>query len=107
MQRNQISLLENLEPKSLITNSNISFDSTTMTKMETIENRRDRAKYFLELCLNLQKEEQEMVITLLREIIVSSKEMPEVAELGKELNSLFVMFQILKNNCLTYLMKFV
>lgn len=83
MQRNQNSLLENLEPKSLITNSKISFDSTTMTKMETIDNRRGRAEYFLELCLNLPKEEQEMVITLLSEIIVSSKEMPEVAELGK------------------------
>lgn len=107
MQRNQNSLLENLEPKSLITNSKISFDSTTMTKMETIDNRRGRAEYFLELCLNLPKEEQEMVITLLSEIIVSSKEMPEVAELGKELNSLFVMFQIKKNSCLTYLIKFV
>lgn len=77
-------MVENLEPISLITNSNISFfDSETMKKMETFENRREKAKYFLEICLHLAKEEQEMVITLLGEIIVSSKEVPEAANLGK------------------------
>lgn len=83
MQRNQNSLVENLEPISLITNSNISlFDPKTIKKIETFENRRERAKYFLEICLNLPKEEQEMVIKLLREIIVSLKEVPEAAKLG-------------------------
>lgn len=84
MQRNQNSLVENLERISLITNSNISFfDSETMKKVETFENRREKAKYFLKICLHLPKEEQEMVITLLKEIIVSSKEVPEAANLGK------------------------
>ncbi|XP_065944413.1 uncharacterized protein [Magallana gigas] len=83
MQRNKNSLVENLEPISLITNSNISFlDSKTMKKMETFENRRERANYFLKICLHLPTEDQEMVITLLKEIIVSSKEVPEAANLG-------------------------
>lgn len=51
--------------------------------METFENRRERAKYFLKICLHLPTEEQEMVITLLKEIIVSSKEVPEAPNLGK------------------------
>lgn len=63
MQRNQNSLVENLEPISLIKNSNISyFDSKTMKKMETFENRREKVKYFLKIC------QQEMVITPLRKI---------------------------------------
>lgn len=40
------------------------------------------SKYFLEICLNLPKEEQETVITLLREIMVSSEEVPDAAESG-------------------------
>lgn len=77
-------MVENLEPRSIVTGSKISslFDSQIMTKMETLKNRSERAKYFLEICLNLPKEEQETVITLLREIIVSSEEVPDAAESG-------------------------
>lgn len=84
IQRNQNSLVENLEPRSIVTGSKISsmFDSKIMTKMGTLKNRSERAKYFLEICLNLPKEEQETVITLLREIIVSSEEVPDAAESG-------------------------
>nr|XP_034323366.1 uncharacterized protein LOC105322773 isoform X2 [Crassostrea gigas] len=84
IQRNQNSLVENLEPRSIVTGSKISslFDSKIMTKMGTLKNRSERAKYFLEICLNLPKEEQETVITLLREKIVSSEEVPDAAESG-------------------------
>lgn len=77
-------MVENLEPRSIVTGSKISslFDSKIMTKMGTLKNRRERAKYFLEICLNLPKEEQETVITLLREKIVSSEEVPDAAESG-------------------------
>lgn len=85
MQRNQKSLLDNLDPRSIMTNSKISplFDSKMMTKMETFESRGERAKYFLEICRNLPNDEQGKVVALLREMIVSSKEIPEIAELGK------------------------
>lgn len=84
IQRNQNSLVENPEPRSIVTGSKISslFDSQIMTKMGALKNRSERAKYFLEICLNLPKEEQETVITLLREIMVSSEEVPDAAESG-------------------------
>lgn len=77
-------MVENLEPRSIVTGSKISslFDSKIMTKMGTLKNRSERAKYFLEICLNLPKEEQETVITLLKEKIVSSEEVPDAAESG-------------------------
>lgn len=77
-------MVENLEPRSIVTGSKISslFDSQIMIKMGTLKNRSERAKYFLEICLNLPKEEQETVMTLLREIIVSSEEVPDAAESG-------------------------
>lgn len=76
--------MENLEPRSIVTGSKISslFDSKIMTKMGTLKHSSERAKYFLEICLNLPKEEQEMIITFLREIIVSSEEVPDAAESG-------------------------
>lgn len=84
IQRNQNSLVENPEPRSIVTGSKISslFDSQIMTKMGALKNRSERAKYFLEICLNLPKEEQETVLTLLREIMVSSEEVPDAAESG-------------------------
>lgn len=77
-------MVENPEPRSIVTGSKISslFDSQIMTKMGALKNRSERAKYFLEICLNLPKEEQETVLTLLREIMVSSEEVPDAAESG-------------------------
>lgn len=51
--------------------------------MEAFESRKEKAKFVLEICLNLPKEDEETVITLLSEIIDSSEKVPEGAELGK------------------------
>lgn len=50
--------MENFELIFLIMNSNILlFDFKIIKKIEIFENRRERVKYFLEICLNLLKEE--------------------------------------------------
>lgn len=55
-----------------------------MTELWTVENRRERTKdLFEELCCNLPKDEQEKVEKRVREISVSSKEIPEIAEHSK------------------------
>lgn len=81
---NQNSLLENLEPMVMLEKSEISsfFNTEEITRMKKIESRKERAKFLLDKCHKLSREEKDSIVAHLKDILPSSEELPSPMELG-------------------------
>lgn len=84
LRMNQTSLLENLEPIVMLEKSGIKslFNTEEINKMKKIESRKERAKFFLDKCHKLSREEKDWIVTHLKETLPSSEELPSPMELG-------------------------
>lgn len=83
LRMNQNSLLENLEPIVMLEKGGIKslFNTEEINKMKKIESRKERAKFFLDKCHKLSKEEKDWIVTHLKETLPSSEELPSPMEL--------------------------
>lgn len=83
LRMNQNSLLENLEPMVMLEKSEISsfFNTEEITRMKKIESRKERAKFFLDKCHKLSREEKDSIVAHLKDILPSSEELPSPMEL--------------------------
>lgn len=82
---NQNSLLENLEPIVMLEKGGIKsslFNTEEINRMKKIESRRERAKFFLDKCHKLSREEKDWIVTHLKDTLPSSEELPSPMELG-------------------------
>lgn len=83
LRMNQNSLLENLEPIVMLEKGGIKslFNTEEINKMKKIESRKERAKFFLDKCHKLSREEKDWIVTHLKETLPSSEELPSPMEL--------------------------
>lgn len=82
---NQNSLLENLEPIDMLGKSEIEslFNTEEIIRMKKIESRKGRAKFFLDKCHKLSREQKDLIVTYLKNTLPSSQELPSPMELGE------------------------
>lgn len=83
LRMNQTSLLENLEPIVMLEKSGIKslFNTEEINKMKKIESRKERAKFFLDKCHKLSREQKDWIVKHLKDTLPSSEELPSPMEL--------------------------
>lgn len=69
-EKNKKCLLEEIEPMDILKSEIASlFDTNVTIKMENYESRKERADYFLGICINMPPDEREMVVKYLKKSI--------------------------------------
>lgn len=83
-EKNKKCLLEEIEPMDILKSEIASlFDTNVTIKMENYESRKERADYFLGICINLPPDKREMVVKYLKKSIPKTDGDLNSKELGK------------------------
>lgn len=82
-EKNKKWLMEEVEPIDILKSEIASlFDTNVTVKMENFESRKERADYFIGICINLPRDKREMVVNYLKKSIPKSDSGLHSEELG-------------------------
>lgn len=85
-EKNKKWLMEEVEPIDILKSEIASlFDTNVTVKMENFESRKERADYFIGICIKLPRDKREMVVNYLKKSIPKSDSGLHSEELGKYL----------------------